>query len=283
VSGRPSLVVNGVLKDASAASTCDARNPRTALGLSANRETLILVAVDGRRTDAVGMTCNELGTLLKGLGAADAMNLDGGGSTTMWLASGGVVNQPSDGAQRTVGNHLGVMATGSGDAPNCPRARYEASNASGTTTLELVSGASAEVALDVQNDSNVAWDDTVQLATEPVDRESAFADATWLSPSRAATAPMTEPGATAHLAFTMTAPEVTAATTFSETFQLVHDQTAFGPMHTIEVVVSLPGTGGEDGDMTSSSAGCSAARSHGFGSLVGFGISLWFLLRRRRR
>jgi hypothetical protein len=284
VSGRPSLVVNGVLKDASAASTCDARNPRTALGFSANRETLILVAVDGRRTDAVGMTCNELGTLLKGLGAADAMNLDGGGSTTMWLASGGVVNQPSDGAQRTVGNHLGVIATGTGDAPNCPRARYEASNASGTTTLELVSGASAEVALDVQNDSNVAWDDSVQLATEPVDRESAFADATWLSPSRAAAASMTEPGAMAHLAFTMTAPDVTSPKTFTETFQLVHDQTAFGPTQTIEVVVSPPGGGGDDdGGMSSSGAGCSAIRGHGYGSLVGLGISLWFVLRRRRR
>ena len=278
VSGRPSLIVNGVAKDASAASTCDARNPRTGLGMSANHETLILVTVDGRRTDAVGMTCNELGTLLKGLGAADAINLDGGGSSTMWLANAGVVNQPSDGVQRSVGNHLGVIATGTGDAPNCPRARYEASVTDGATTLELVSGASAEASVDIQNDSNVTWNDTVELATEPVDRESAFADATWLSPSRPAAAPMTEAAATAHFAWTMTAPVVTEPTTFSETFQLVHDQTAFGPTHTIEIVVT-PAADGETGSSTG--AGCSAGRSSGAGLVLALYLCLRFARRRR--
>jgi hypothetical protein len=281
VSGRPSLVVDGVAKDASAASTCDARNPRTGLGLSANRETLLLVAVDGRRTDALGMTCNELGALLKGLGAADAINLDGGGSTTMWLAGTGVVNEPSDGAQRTVGNHLGVIATGSGDAPNCPRARYEAT-VSATATLELVSGASAEATLDAVNTSNVAWDDSVQLATTPADRESAFADATWLAPARAAAATKTEPGETAHFAWTMTAPVVSEPTTFTETFQLVHDHTAFGPVQTIEIVVAPASGSDDDGDDAAASAGCSAVPRRGNGALAGLCLLVWLLLRRRR-
>ncbi|HTL38487.1 MAG TPA: phosphodiester glycosidase family protein [Kofleriaceae bacterium] len=277
VSGRPSLIVNGVAKDASAASTCDARNPRTGLGFTANRETLILATVDGRRTDAVGMTCNELGTLLKGFGAADAINLDGGGSSTMWLSGAGVVNQPSDGAQRTVGNHLAVLATGTGDAPNCPRARYEASAAMGDTMLELVSGASGQVALDVKNDSNVAWDQTVQLATEPVARESAFADASWLSPSSPVAAMKTESGASAHFAWTMTAPVVTETTTFSETFQLVHDEMPFGPTQTIDIVVTPPSGDGDD-DGSPSAGGCSTGGGTGGGMI----LALYLVIRSRR-
>ena len=53
------------------------------------------------------------------LGAADAVNLDGGGISTMWLAGTGVVNNPSDGSQRVVANHLAIRATGAGPAPNC--------------------------------------------------------------------------------------------------------------------------------------------------------------------
>lgn len=53
------------------------------------------------------------------LGAHDAMAMDGGGSSTM-VAGGAVRNRPSDGQQRRVGNHLAVIATGSGVAAHCP-------------------------------------------------------------------------------------------------------------------------------------------------------------------
>ncbi|HEU5055866.1 MAG TPA: phosphodiester glycosidase family protein [Kofleriaceae bacterium] len=120
VSGHPTILWDGQQRDNNGDPLCSNRHPRTAVGLSADRRTLIVAVVDGRATSRIGMTCDELSALLREMGADDGMNLDGGGSSTMWLAGAGVVNVPSDGSQRTVGNHLGVHATGSGDAPYCP-------------------------------------------------------------------------------------------------------------------------------------------------------------------
>jgi muramoyltetrapeptide carboxypeptidase len=73
----------------------EARHPRTALGVRADG-TFLLVTVDGRQADwSVGMSLPELTDLLLDLGAVDAINLDGGGSTTM-VVDGEVVNRPSD-------------------------------------------------------------------------------------------------------------------------------------------------------------------------------------------
>lgn len=71
------------------------RHPRTCLGLI-SRHKIILVTVDGRSDQADGMNLNELTDLMISLGCKEAINLDGGGSTTMWLARQGVVNMPSD-------------------------------------------------------------------------------------------------------------------------------------------------------------------------------------------
>ena len=72
------------------------RHPRTCLGI-VDKSTILLVTVDGRTTQAAGMSLFELTQLMKSLGCAETINLDGGGSTTMWLAAeNGVVNNPSD-------------------------------------------------------------------------------------------------------------------------------------------------------------------------------------------
>ncbi|HUS63748.1 MAG TPA: phosphodiester glycosidase family protein [Kofleriaceae bacterium] len=120
VSGHPTILWDGAQRDNNGDSLCSARHPRTAVGLSADRRQLIVAVVDGRASTRIGMTCDELSALLREMGADDGMNLDGGGSSTMWLAGAGVVNVPSDGAQRTVANHLGIHASGAGDAPFCP-------------------------------------------------------------------------------------------------------------------------------------------------------------------
>ncbi|HUR48401.1 MAG TPA: phosphodiester glycosidase family protein [Acidimicrobiales bacterium] len=71
------------------------RHPRTVAGWDAAGRVL-LVTVDGRQPGhSIGMTLPELGEFLVGLGAVEALNLDGGGSTTMVIA-GQVVNLPSD-------------------------------------------------------------------------------------------------------------------------------------------------------------------------------------------
>jgi hypothetical protein len=96
------------------------RQPRTALGLSADRRRLWMLVIDGRSPASAGATAVELGTLLRDLGAREGFKLDGGGSSTMFLAGHGVVNHPSDGRERVVANHLAVRIRSdvAADAPS---------------------------------------------------------------------------------------------------------------------------------------------------------------------
>ncbi len=120
VSGKPLLVDGGIAQTGFGTwSACDSRNPRTIYALSQDRRTVWLVVVDGRSSSAVGMTCDEEAALMASLGVDRALNMDGGGSSTMWVAGEGVVNNPSDGSERVVGNHLAIMATGSGPPESC--------------------------------------------------------------------------------------------------------------------------------------------------------------------
>jgi exopolysaccharide biosynthesis protein len=88
------------------------RHPRTAVGVSADGTKLILVVVDGRRAGwSVGMTLPELADWMIEQGVSEAINLDGGGSSSFvyFREDGRVVeNKPSDGSFRPVANHLGV-------------------------------------------------------------------------------------------------------------------------------------------------------------------------------
>jgi len=118
VGGHP-RIVNAGAAIPDFAGNCLERHPRTAAGFSADRQTLILAVVDGRSGSSVGMTCAQLASLMVGLGAHDAINLDGGGSSTMWLSDRGVVNVPSDGSQRVVRNHLGIRSHGEGAPRHC--------------------------------------------------------------------------------------------------------------------------------------------------------------------
>lgn len=100
VSGRPTLVRAGQLDtpQIDMAVAANARQPRTAVGVSRDGKKVWLVVVDGRQMLSKGMTMYELGRLLIDLGAHRALNLDGGGSSTMFLKSrGGVVSSPSGG------------------------------------------------------------------------------------------------------------------------------------------------------------------------------------------
>jgi hypothetical protein len=84
------------------------RHPRSALGISRDSATLYLVAVDGRQQASVGMTLEELAEAMVALGAYEAMNFDGGGSTAL-VVRDSVVNAPSDtSGERAVGNVVAV-------------------------------------------------------------------------------------------------------------------------------------------------------------------------------
>ena len=86
------------------------RHPRTAAGTRRDG-TIVLVTVDGRQPKiSVGMAVDELASLMLELGCTDAINLDGGGSTTM-VVRGRVVNSPSDAAgERPVSDALLAFA-----------------------------------------------------------------------------------------------------------------------------------------------------------------------------
>ncbi len=88
------------------------RHPRTAVAIT-QKNKLILLVVDGRSNQSYGMSLPELASVMAWLGAKDAMNLDGGGSTTMYVKGATpnhIVNYPSDNkkfdheGQRSVAN-----------------------------------------------------------------------------------------------------------------------------------------------------------------------------------
>jgi hypothetical protein len=111
------LVENGQDRGATAQVAPTERHPRTAAGVSRDGRTLLLLVVDGRQPGwSIGLTLPELARMLLDVGAWNAVNLDGGGSTAMWHrepggSAGHVINRPSDGQVRPVANHLGVRVS----------------------------------------------------------------------------------------------------------------------------------------------------------------------------
>ncbi len=92
------IMQNGQLVDA-----WDERHPRTCIGFNADSTKVYFVVIDGRSTSSTGVTLSEAAGVFLGLGAVNAVNLDGGGSSCM-VVNGEIVNTPSDGSPRAVGN-----------------------------------------------------------------------------------------------------------------------------------------------------------------------------------
>lgn len=96
ISGGPYLIKNGdiyVDMTAQKLGSIGGRNPRTAIGYTRDNH-LIMLTADGREGSSIGLTLVELANLMKELGCINAMNLDGGGSTVMFV-KGQVVNKPA--------------------------------------------------------------------------------------------------------------------------------------------------------------------------------------------
>ncbi len=121
VGGFPVLVRDSTIPTGAAASgsaSFSGPNPRTVVGISAGGRRILLVVIDGRRPGvSAGMTLQQTADFLRALGARDALNLDGGGSSALVMrparegAAPRVVTRPSDPTgERPVGNALAVLA-----------------------------------------------------------------------------------------------------------------------------------------------------------------------------
>lgn len=118
VGGRPLLlrdsIIQGEVDTEGQPGFATGRHPRTAVGIANGRRRLLLVTVDGRQLPySDGMTLRELANLLLALGVPEAINLDGGGSTTLVYREGDslrVANRPSDATgERPVGDALAIV------------------------------------------------------------------------------------------------------------------------------------------------------------------------------
>ena len=91
-------------------------HPRTSIGYSADRSKVYMLVVDGRQSGySDGATTKQMADMLKLAGAADGMNLDGGGSSGMYIEQYGLVNSPSDGHERAVSNGIFVVSNAPDD------------------------------------------------------------------------------------------------------------------------------------------------------------------------
>lgn len=121
VSGQPMLVRDGRVDTPSldAFDSANLRHPRSSVGVSRDGKKVILIVVDGRQGHSHGMTLYELARMFVELGAASALNLDGGGSSAIFVAEeGGIVNSPSGGRWEA---KLGLGASESHDPRLGPR------------------------------------------------------------------------------------------------------------------------------------------------------------------
>ncbi|WP_206322658.1 phosphodiester glycosidase family protein [Streptomyces sp. HNM0575] len=114
VGGRGLLVVDGKAQNWEGRPNNETA-PRTAVGFSKDGTTMHVMSVDGRQAASDGVTLTELARMMKDLGAYNALNLDGGGSSTLLVREPGakrpqLENSPSDGEEREVPNGLALTA-----------------------------------------------------------------------------------------------------------------------------------------------------------------------------
>lgn len=98
----------------------EVRHPRTGIGTSAKEGWALIAVVDGRQAGwSKGMTIDQWALFFLSHGATDALNLDGGASSAMFVASkGDIVNRMCKprGNERKVANHIGILPAGSAAA-----------------------------------------------------------------------------------------------------------------------------------------------------------------------
>ena len=106
----PRTVISGSSKNVGLGETITiedaARHPRTCLGYTKDRKQVIMMVVDGRTSASAGISIPALGDVMRYAGAYEAVNIDGGGSSTLYTQALGIRNHCSDGSERSVSNGI---------------------------------------------------------------------------------------------------------------------------------------------------------------------------------
>jgi len=254
----PLLIVDGSIPSAhltSIGSHCTGRHPRSAIGITADHH-LILLTVDGRTDMASGMTCEELAQAMEQLGCPDALNMDGGGSTTLWGAGepyNGVLNYPSDNGlydhngERACSNAVAIEST----APSLKT--WDARLKSKIFSELMDTGSQQTVTLVYDNIGTGTWTvaNTKLVLARPVTRTSDFYhSSSWPSPSQPAlmTPATVAQDETATFTFVLQAPQVSITTAYDEHFMLTQTGTGrIGPADSeawMKIVVQPPVSAG---------------------------------------
>jgi phosphodiester glycosidase len=139
IGGGPVLVKEGVpvfrANEAFTTAQLAPRHPRTAVGQLADGR-IVMVVVDGRQAGySVGMTTFEMAQTMIRFGAMRAMQLDGGGSSTIAF-DGTVLNRPSDGRERPISTALMLMYSGVYSSP--PAVSVQSPNGDGVAEEQLL-------------------------------------------------------------------------------------------------------------------------------------------------
>ena len=107
VSGNPKILENGVVLDSEGdRGDASQKHPRSGIGYGDGGRKVVMMVVDGRSLLSEGCRTSVLGALMAWAGATDAVNVDGGGSSTFYTQALGIRNKPSDGKERSVGNAI---------------------------------------------------------------------------------------------------------------------------------------------------------------------------------
>ncbi|MBP7510105.1 MAG: phosphodiester glycosidase family protein, partial [Prolixibacteraceae bacterium] len=226
----PLLIIGGVIPSddlTAIGAHCTGRNPRSAVGITANNH-LILLAADGRTELADGMTCEETAIVMEQLGCPNALNLDGGGSTTLYGKGelyNGVLNYPSDNGEydhkgeRACSNAIAVIST-------APKTKgYDARLKTKTYSSIMECNSQQTVTLVYDNIGTSTWTvaDTKLVLARPETRTSPFYNkARWQSVSQPALMKpeIVLPNESATFTFLLQSPDVPSTTVFDEHFML---------------------------------------------------------------
>ncbi len=116
ISGNPKILGDGVVLDTEGErSDASQLHPRSAVGFSDGGSKVYFLVVDGRSLISDGVRTSVLAEIIRYAGATDAMNVDGGGSSTLYTSALGIRNKPSDGTERADGNAIFAVCSAPDD------------------------------------------------------------------------------------------------------------------------------------------------------------------------